>query len=405
MKSILTIIFISVLYFTLSANNNEPNKWRGPLANGIYDEPGLLEKWPENGPDKAWVLEGLGNGFSSPVFANGKIYVTGEIDNIGYIFQLNENGSLIKKYTYGNEFTQSYPGSRSTPTVVGDLIYMHSGQGKIYCLNEADGNIKWEKDLFSDFDGENLRFGVTESLVVEGDLVYVTPGGKKYSFVALNRFTGEIAWFITAESGLSAYCTPLLFDYNNEKMLVTIMGDKIIGINREKGELRWTYDYRNQRGIHPNTPIYHDGGLYCFSGYGHGGVKLNIAPDNKSVEKVFWSNEAETKMGGAVLLNGVIYSSGDNNRGWYAVDWQTGKVLYESKDLANGVVIAANGLLYKYSDRGELALVKPGKTGFEIVSQTKVEHGTAQHWAHPVIRQGKLYLRHGDALIAYRVGK
>lgn len=399
------VLLTLLLYTTIINASLNPNKWRGPLANGIYNEPGLLDKWPDEGPEILWAYEGLGNGFSSPVFANDKIYLTGEIDNVGYVFLLNEAGSLIQKYAYGEEFTQSYPGSRSTPTVVGDLLYMYSGQGKIYCLSEATGEIKWQKDLFSDFDGENLRFGVTESLIVDDDVVYATPGGSKHSLVALNRFTGEVIWSLSAGSGLSAYCTPLIFEYNNEKMLTTIMGDKIIGVNRSKGELRWSYDYRNQRGIHPNTPIYHDGGLYCFSGYGYGGVKLQIAPDNKSVEKKFWSDVAETKMGGAVLLNGIIYSSGDTKRGWYAVDWNSGELLYESKDLANGVVIAANGLLYKYTDRGELALVKPGKQSFEIVSQTKVKHGTAQHWAHPVIRNGKLYLRHGNALLAYKIGQ
>jgi outer membrane protein assembly factor BamB len=399
----LAVALSLVLILKIADGQNSANKWRGPLANGIYDQPGLLDEWPANGPEILWVYEGLGNGFSSPVFANGKIYLSGEVDTMGYIFILNKEGSLITKYAYGEEFTRSYPGRRATPTLVGSMLYMHSGEGKVFCLNEADGQKIWEKDLFNDFDGENLRFGVTESLVVEDDLVYVTPGGNKYSLVALNRFTGDVVWSVEANNGLSAYCTPLLFEFNNEKMLTTIMGDKIIGVNRQSGELRWTYDYRNQRGIHPNTPIYNNGGLYCFSGYGYGGVKLQIASDNKSVEKKFWSDVAETKMGGAVLLNGVIYSSGDTNRGWYAVDWNTGEVLYQSKDLANGVVISANGLLYKYTDRGELALVKPGDNSFEIISKTKVEHGTAQHWAHPVIYNGVLYVRHGNALIAYKI--
>lgn len=399
----LTVVLSLVLIFKTSNGQYSVNKWRGSLANGIYDQPGLLEKWPANGPEILWVYDGLGNGFSSPVFVNGKIYITGEIDNIGYVFLLSEDGSFISKYKYGEEFTRSYPGSRSTPSVVGDLLYMFSGEGNVYCLNEADGTKIWEKNLFSDFDGENLRFGITESLVIEGDIVYVTPGGDQYSLIALNRFTGNVVWSLEANSGLSAYCTPLLFEFNNEKMLTTIMGNKIIGVNRQTGELYWTYQYRNQRGTHPNTPIYSNGSLFCFSGYGYGGVKLQIAPDNKSVEKIFWSDVIESKMGGAVLLNDVIYSSGDTQRGWYAVDWNTGETLYQSNDLANGVVIAANGFLYKYTDRGELALVKPGKNSFEIISKIKVEHGTAQHWAHPVINNGVLYIRHGNALIAYKI--
>ncbi|MDA3881347.1 MAG: PQQ-binding-like beta-propeller repeat protein [Prolixibacteraceae bacterium] len=403
MKQVAFLFLIISLSVAAIAENNNANKWRGPMANGIYDQPGLMESWPDDGPETLWVYEGLGNGFSSPVIANGKIYVSGEIDNQGYIFYLNLDGNFIKKHKYGEEFTRSYPGSRATPTIVGDLVYMHTGEGKIYCLKESTGEQVWMKNLFTDFDGNNLRFGMTESLVVEDDVVYVTPGGEKHSIVALNRFNGDSIWTVSAGSGPSAYCTPLLFEYNNENMLVTVMGDKIIGVEREKGELKWTHDYRNQRSIHPNTPIYHDGGLFCFSGYGHGGVKLEIANNNKSVEQKYWSDHIESKMGGAVLLNGVLYSSGDKNRGWYAVEWKTGELLYQSENLANGVVIAANGLLYKYTDRGELALVKPTSTGFEIISQTKVEHGTAQHWAHPVIKNSILYVRHGDALIAYNI--
>lgn len=405
MKFYLILVTLSVFLGSAFANTDEANKWRGPLANGIYDEPNLLENWPDDGPKILWVVEKLGNGFSSPVFANGKIYVTGEIDNIGYVFLLNEDGSLIRQYAYGEEFTRSYPGSRSTPTVVGNLLYMHSGEGMVYCMDESTGEVKWKKNLFSDFDGANLRFGLTESLVVDGEKVYVTPGGEKHSLVALNRFNGELVWSVTANAGLSAYCTPLLFEYQGDKMLVTMMGDKIIGVDREKGLLKWSFDYRNQRGIHPNTPVYHDGELYCFSGYGHGGVKLKISPQNDKVEQMFWSDVMESKMGGAVLLDGKIYGSGDKNRGWYAIDWTTGKQLYESKTMANGVVIASNGILYKYTDRGELALVKPTGNSFEVISETKVIHGTAQHWAHPVIRKGVLYVRHGDALIAYHISK
>jgi outer membrane protein assembly factor BamB len=398
------ILFVSVFLFqNVLIFANKPNKWRGPSADGIYNEPGLMESWPDNGPEILWVYEEFGEGFSSPVFANGKIYVSGAVDDVGYIFVLNEKGEYLNRYSYGNEFIRSYPGSRSTPTVVENLIYMHTAMGKVVCLEEPTGEIKWSIDLFSDFDGENLRFGMTESLVVEDDRVYVSPGGKKHNLVALNRYNGELIWSSTGMGSLSAYCTPLLFEFNGTKMLATMMGEHIVGLDRESGSVKWSYPYKNQRGIHPNTPIFKNGELYCFSGYGYGGIKLLISPENNSVEKVWWSDSLQSKMGGAVLLENRLYGSGDNTRRWYCVDWFTGQVLYSSDELANGVVIAANDLLYMYTDRGELALVKPHSDRFEIVGQTKVTHGTAQHWAHPVIRNGVLYLRHGKAIVAYKI--
>jgi outer membrane protein assembly factor BamB len=405
MKHSVLFLLLTLVAFSFCSGNSETNKWRGPLANGIYNEPGLLEKWPENGPDLLWTIEQLGDGFSSPVIANGKIFVSGAIDSVGYIFVISMEGQLLKKFPYGNEYIERYPGSRSTPSVTEEHIYMHTGVGKVVCLNQTTGELCWQKDIFNDFDGKNLRFGITESLVVDGDKIYVSPGGEKYNVVALNRFNGEVVWTTEGKGCLSAYCTPLLFDYNNEKMLVTMMGDHILGINRESGQLRWSFPYKNQRGTHPNTPLYDNGELFCFSGYGHGGVKLRISEDNSAVEQVYFNDSLQSKMGGAILLDGRMYGSGDNVRRWYCVDWKTGEVLYSSKELANGVIIAANGLLYKYTDRGELALVKPNHDGFEVVGKTQVECGTAQHWAHPVINNGVLYIRHGKALVAYIIKK
>jgi outer membrane protein assembly factor BamB len=404
MKLYAVTLLLTLAFFSLNASTiDNGNKWRGPLANGIYDQPNLLEKWPENGPAIVWVNEQLGDGFSSPVFANGKIYISCTIDSTGYLYIINESGELLQKHPYGSEFVQNFPGSRSTPTVVDNLVYIHTAVGKVLCMNETSGVIIWLRDLLTDFDGENLRFGMTESLCVDGDLVYVTPGGKTYNIIALNRFTGELVWSTPGMGDLSSYCTPLLFKFKEEGMLATMMTHHIVGVNRKTGELKWSHPYRNERGNHPNTPIYHNGELFCFSGYNSGGVKLRIADDNRSVEKIFWTDSLQSKMGGAVLVNGRLYGSGDNVRRWYCVDWETGNVHYTSKELANGVVIAANGLLYKYTDRGELALVKPGENGFELLGKTMVKHGTAQHWAHPVIYNGNLFVRHGRALIAYNV--
>jgi outer membrane protein assembly factor BamB len=327
----------------ISTSAQVPSTWRGPTANGIYPEKGLMKEWPAGGPEMLWYTEGLGDGYSSPVVANGRIYISGMIGETGYIFVLSDDGGLISQFKYGEEFQISRPGARSTPTVAGDLMYMLSGQGKLYCLDSHHGKIKWTRDLFADFGGSNLRWGITESVVVDGDLVFCTPGGPVYNVVALDRHSGELVWKCGGEGSLSAYCTPLLVDFPSGKILFTLTNSHVLAIKASDGWLLWSHPYHNSRNIHPNTPIYHDGGLYCFSGYGHGGAMLSLDSEGQLLGQKWFDPSLDSKIGGAVLIDGTIYGSGDNNRSWKALDWETGEKLFESTNLRNGAVISADG--------------------------------------------------------------
>lgn len=400
-KRAVTLLIITV-FTSITLFAQTPTRWRGPNGNGIYNETGLLKQWPASGPEIIWSYDGLGEGHSSPAFSNNTIYLTGMEGKTGYVYAFTTGGQLKWKTAYGEEFHQSYPGARSTPVIAGDLLYAYSGHGVLTCMNAENGNIKWQKSAFDDFDGKNIRWGVTETVVVDGDKVYFTPGGKKDNVVALNRFSGEHIWSSPGMGEVSAYCTPLLVELPARKLLVTMTADHIIGIDASDGKMLWSYPQTNRWQVHANTPIYHDGGLFCFSGYGQGGVKLNLSEDGSRVEKAWFNENLDSRMGGIVLLDGYLYGSGDNNREWRCVNWETGKETYASKDIGKGVVIAADDMLYCYSDRGELGLAEATPEGFNLTGKTKVELGSGQHWAHPVINNGRLYLRHGDTVIAYK---
>jgi hypothetical protein len=177
------------------------------------------------------------------------------------------------------------------------------------------------------------------------------------------------------------------------------------GVDADSGKLLWNHGHTNRYSVHPNTPLYHDSKVFCFSGYGEGGAMLKLNADGSNISKMWFCQSLNSRMGGAVYIDGYMYGSGDSNREWQSIDWNTGKVIYESKDIGNGVVIAAEGLLYFYSQRGELALVKPESSSFNVISETKVSAGSGQHWAHPVINEGRLFVRHGNVLIAYNIRK
>ncbi len=400
-KFLLTTTLILTTFF-LSCKDQEPTRWRGAMGNGIYIENDLLQKWDTLGPKILWSYDGLGKGHSSAVISGDYIYTTGMLDTTGYLFKFTLNGELIYKKEYGFEFTQSYMGTRGAPVIIGSKIYVLNSFGILSCLNEKDASLVWKTDLVNDYGGEIIEWGYNETPVINGDVIYVTPGGKN-CVIALNRHKGSLIWTCPGVGEQSAYCTPLLFDHNGRKILATHTSSHLLGIDAKSGELLWSHPQPNQWSVHANTPIYHDGSLFYFSGYGQGSGKLNLSENGNTVE-LAWNNKSmDSRMGGAVFVDGYIYGSGDRTQEWKCIDWETGENTWESTAAGKGVTIFADGLLFGYSDRGELSIARANPEKFEILSKTKVTLGSEQHWAHPIISQGVLYLRHGKALIAYKI--
>lgn len=405
MKKAIFFIGFLVLAGTFLTHAQTPTRWRGPSQNGYYPDTGLLEKWPEGGPEIKWHYDELGVGYSAPSIANDRIYITGMEGSMGFIYALTLDGKLLWKVPYGKEFTISYPGSRATPVIVGDYMYMLSGLGELSCMSSLSGKLHWKKNITTDFDGRPMEWGFNETMVVDGDRLFCTPGGKQNNLIALNRFDGTLIWSSRGKGEKATYCTPLLVNLDNRKLLVTHTEPFILGVDADNGNLLWSHPHTNTYNIHPNTPLYYDNAVFCFSGYGQGGVMLKLSGDGSQATKKWLCKTLDSRIGGAVVIDGRIYGSGDKNREWQCIDWDSGQVLYTSKDIGNGAVITAERLLYLYSQRGELALVKPGDSGFEIKSETRVSLGSGQHWAHPVIDDGVLYIRHGNVLIAYNIKK
>ncbi|MDR0436674.1 MAG: PQQ-binding-like beta-propeller repeat protein [Bacteroidales bacterium] len=401
-KEAVTEVFFQSSENEIGTSENITSQWRGDNRDGIYNETGLLKKWAADGPELLWFRDELGDGYSSPAIANGKIYVTGLYadDLVLSIFDLN--GKLLTRRVVGKEWNGSYPGARSTINVNDGKLYIYSSLGQLHCLDEETLNLIWKKDILNDFDGKNLTWGMTESPLIVDDKVFITPGGKTYNFVALNKHTGELIWHSAGEGTLSAYCSPQYIGGYENPIVVTSVEKYIIAFNAETGEKLWSYPQTNRHDIHPNTPIYSDGTIFSTTGYGNGSMLLRLKTGGKSVEQI-WNNNADNQMGGAVKIGDYVYTSGHRNRGFYCIDWRTGEIKYKENQISPSAIIAADGMLYVYSERGEMALVEPNPDRFELVSSFSVTLGTNQHWAHPVILDGVLYIRHGDVLMAYKV--
>ena len=394
-------VLLVALCTTMSIFAQQESQWRGPNRDGIYPETGLLKSWSAEGPEKLWVYEALYEGYSSAAVANGKIYVTGLSDSTGILSVLDLNGELLNKVKYGKEWTKSFPGTRGSVTVNDGCLYVVSGTGRIVCFDETTLKVLWKKDFANDFNTKVVMWGIAESSLIEGNTLIVVPGSEAASIVALDKKTGNVLWKSNVDLGNTSYNSPMLIKGHGDPIVVVMGGQFTVGVDLATGKERFSFPYENNRKIHPNTPLYEDGYLLINNGYGLGSVMLKVAPDGNSVKEVWRKADYDNQMGGFVKIGNYVYCSGHNNKFWFCFDWKTGAEKYRDKTLAPGNIISADGMLYIYTDKGELALVKPTPEKFNIISQTKVTEGTNQHWAHLVIADKMLLVRHGDALIAY----
>jgi len=401
MNKIFSVLITVSLYVSLTAQ--DVAQWRGAGRDGIYNETGLMKKWPQQGPEMIWHFDDLGEGYSSAAVTSTAVYTTGMIDGTGYVFALDNNGKLLWKKDYGKEWNESHTGARSTPLVVRDKLYIMSSYGKLTCMNSANGQLVWSVDFMGQYDARNLTWGITENLLHDGNIIYCTPGGRDANVVALDRNTGKIIWKSKGSGEKSGYCSPVIVNLPARKMLVTLMEKSIHGFDAANGTLLWKFGHINEYSVHPNVPIYIDGYLYCTIGYGVGGVMLKVSPDGTKVTEVWKNARHDPKIGGFVVLNGKIYGAGDYNRNFLCLDWKTGEIIYQVNQLAPSNIIANAGLLYVYAERGTVNLVEPAVDKINIISSFRVPLGSGPHWAHLVINNKKLYVRHGNSMMVYDI--
>jgi outer membrane protein assembly factor BamB len=410
MKQIL-LLFAAVLLFSCLQQESKIYQWRGENRTGVYPETNLLKVWPEKGPEEIWVAEGIGNGYGSPTVTEDELFVTGEIDSQAWMFCFSLNGELKWKRKFGKEWAKHYPGSRSAPTVVDDLIYVNSGAGTISCLGRGNGTLVWQKDYVNDFDAIFPMHGFSEAPVVSGDKVFCTPGGKEYNVVALDRFTGDVVWSCKGMGERMGYNPGNLIEFPNRKIYVTFSAYHMLGIDAETGELLWSQLQDNtpvdkrEPGVgdtHSNNVIFENGFIYYAAGDGNRGVKLQLSEDGSEITEVWRTPDLDTYMSGFVKLGESIYGCGTRKKDLKSFHAETGEVI-DSLKAGTGAVVAADNTLYYYNWGGELSLIGCENGKLKKQSSFKITRGTKEHFSHPVIKNGVLYQRRGDALMAFDI--
>lgn len=392
--------------------------FRGADRTAIAPDTNLLDQWPEKGPKLVYDTEGAGRGYASLAIADGKMYTLGDApstasDKAEYLscFDAKSGKHLwsVKTGEPWNEGQPDWQGSRSTPTVDGKIVYVVTPHGLLVAAS-TDGKKLWEKNLKTDFGGDKADpWGYSESVLIDGDDLICTPGKPEATMVALNKKTGELKWKSPRPDDTGAgHGSVVISHVGNTKVYVNTTGKGAMGVRASDGKLLWTYDIDKTVAVIP-TSIIHDDLVFMVAGYGRGGALLKQVQDGDSIkiEEIYpLKKELSNKHGGVVLVGKYLYGDSDDKGIPYCADLMTGKIEWKGRGSGknSASVAAADGHVYvRYSD-GTMTLVNADPGEFKEVSHFTVPHsGDHPSWAHPVIDEGKMYLREGDHILCYDI--
>ncbi|MCA8990660.1 MAG: PQQ-binding-like beta-propeller repeat protein [Planctomycetaceae bacterium] len=393
--------------------------FRGPSRTGVSPDTGLLSEWPADGPKLLWTGAGAGRGYSSLAIADGRIYTLGDAPSTAddadeYLLCFDvKTGEQLWKTKTGPAWTngkESWQSSRSTPTVDGNSIYILTAHGKLIHFT-ADGKEVWQKSMQEDFGGNKADgWGYSESVLIDGDVLVCTPGGEKNTMVALNKKTGEQIWSTSrAEDRGAGHASVVISNIKGTKVYVQTTGSGAMGVRAKDGKLLWTYDIKKTTAVIP-TPIVRDDLVFFSAGYGTGGTLVRQVPNSDGgidAQEIFPTTpDLGNKHGGIILVGDYLYGDSDDKGIPFCADLMTGEIKWKSRGTgrSSASVTAADGKLYIRFADGTMVLANASADEYKELGSFKVPgSGERPSWAHPVVYDGKLYLREGDAILCYDV--
>jgi outer membrane protein assembly factor BamB len=392
-------------------------QWRGPHRNGVSQEKGLLQEWPEAGPKLLWQKTGLGDGYSTPSIKDGRIFL---INNKGledeYVHALSEkDGAPIWQTRLGKvgnpDQNPNYPCARSTPTVDGSMVYALGSDGDLVCADAATGKEHWRKSLRNDFGGKPGIWAYSESPLVDGDTLVVTPGGKDATIVALNKNNGDVIWKSSSESEkgeAAGYASAIIVNAAGTKQYVQFLAKGLVGVDAKSGKQLWRYD-RTAQGSMANipTPVALDEFIYTATKGGGGTVKLSRDGDEIKADEVYFDKKLPAAIGGSVVVGDYLY--GTSRELTTCVNIKTGDVKWtKERGIAPASLAYADGRLYLHGENdGELALIEASPAGFKELGHFSPPDLPADRkgkaWEYPVIANGHLYVHDWGTLWCYDI--
>ncbi len=375
--------------------------WRGPNRDGKSPDTGLLKEWPAGGPPKLWQADDIGRGFSSVAVSGGLVYITGDVGNTLMLFAFDMNGNRKWQNTVDAAWQKDHPGARSTPMIDGGKLYLVSGHGLIGCLDAKTGRPLWSRKM-KDFGGDVPGWGYAESVLIDGNLAVVTPGGKN-CLVALDKRTGQPVWSSTGFDAPAQYGSCLGLKFQNVPLIVAGTGGGIVCVGAANGTALWSNPWSAGNTANCPTPAYADGYVFWANGYGKSGIcmKLAAAGGRVTAQQAWTTRDMDCHHGGYIIDKGYIY--GNHSDGWVCLDLKTGKRQWREQGVGKGSLCWADGMLYLFGENGGRAgLATCSPQGMQMKGTFNVA-GEGTSWAHPVVIGGRLYLRYDTHLYCFDV--
>jgi outer membrane protein assembly factor BamB len=378
-------------------------QWRGPNRDGISAETGLLDSWPDGGPRLVWKTQGLGEGYSSFAVVGERLYTQGQQGSQEFVLAFDVNTrKLLWKTPSGRAYLESRGnGPRGTPTVEGNRLYALSADGTLLCLDAASGARVWGMNIVEKFGGHVPTWGISESPLVEGDRVIVTPGGSGASVVALDKATGNLLW--KSQSDPAGYSSPMTIETGKTRTVVVFTARGAMGLDLKSGEFQWRYDKVANRTANIATPIVHDGYVFLSSDYGTGCALLKLTSSERGVtaSEVYFNREMRNHYSTSVLIGDYVY--GFSSGFLTAMKFATGEVAWRNRSVGKGSITYADGRLYALGEDGVMGLIDATPQEYRESSRFEIHRGSYPTWTLPVIADGKLYLREQDNLYCYNI--
>jgi len=411
-----SFLLLLVLNLSVTALAGDKNFWpcfHGPQRNNLAADTGLMQAWPQDGPELLWTASGIGHGYSSVAIVGERIFTAGMIGKQTYVTALSLSGKQLWQRLNGKSWEASerqpwavpYAGSRGTPTVDGDTVYHLSELGRLTAFDFHTGEQRWHKELLETFNAERPEYGYSESVLIQGDILFCCPAGSAGYMVALEKGTGRTLWANTDIKDAVGNCSPVFAEIDGIEQVVTLSANRVLSFNPKDGRLLWDYAFGNKRQNNVTDVIVNKGLVYASSGYGRGSILLRPQrqANGRFVVKSVWTSDLlDNHHGGVLLLNGHLYGAGHEARGWFCLDFNTGRKMWQSP--GKGSLTYADGRLYCLDERGTISLVKATSESWGEVSSFRIPRGgKGLYWTHPVICGGRLYVRHSDQLFAFDI--
>jgi outer membrane protein assembly factor BamB len=380
-------------------------QWQGPDRTGLSKEVGLLKEWPPSGPPLVWTAINLGAGFGSISVKGDRIFVQGSNGKQSIVHSLNRaDGKNVWSKALGPAGTNNQgSGPRGTATVDGDRLYVLTENGDLWCLKAVDGTSVWQRNILKDFNGRNLQWLISESPLVDGDQVIVTPGGRGAGMVALDKMTGQTVWVSKELSDEAGYASAVVADVQGVRTIMTLTADAGVGVRRSDGKLMWRYPRVANRTANIATPVFSENKVFFTSAYGTGAALLGLSAQSGEVaaREIYFTREMQNHHGGVILVNGYLY--GFNNSILSCLAFGTGETMWRNRSVGKGSLTYADGNLYLLGEDNVVGLAEASSGGYREKGRFKIADQGLPSWAHPVVSGGRLYIRNQNTLASYDI--